>query len=340
MQALVPPNSKALSDAFSLSEELLTDIELSRLPLANIALKGSRLARLLNDFDYQKILQYETSGYPTTPGGFAPDVWSLLEKAGRHFQKEDVKSKHVGTYSYKDSIEQLESIVRTTALAFEAARDPNVSLSSSNPSQYLHVPPGNQGERLRLQNILSNSTSRLASRRAFIYEYVLGKHYELKFSGIASDVFASVREKVDSSVGVLAPTAIQKFSPVHENLRSENPEDWSNAVHSCRRILQDLADAIFPPCDEPRKVDVGGQIKSIKLGVDNYINRIVCFVQDKSGSGRFEDLVGSHVRFLGDRLDAVFSAAQKGSHATVGRDEANRYVVYTYMIVGDILSLS
>lgn len=253
--------------------------------------------------------------------------------------KDDI-SKTIKTYSYKDSIEQLESIVRTTTVALEAARDPNVSLSSSNPSQYLHAPLGNQTERLRLQNILSNNTSRLASRRAFIHQYVLGKHYELKFSGIASDVFASVREKVDSSLGALVPTAIQKFSAVHENLRSENPEDWSNAVHSCRRILQDLADAVFPPCEEPGKVDVGGQMKTIKLGADNYINRIVCFVQDKSDSGCFRDLVGSHVGFLGDRLDAVFSAAQKGSHTTVGRDEANRYVVYTYMIVGDILSLS
>lgn len=55
MQELVPPSSKALNDALNISEELLTDIELSRLPLANIALKGSRLARLLNDFDYQRI---------------------------------------------------------------------------------------------------------------------------------------------------------------------------------------------------------------------------------------------------------------------------------------------
>jgi hypothetical protein len=49
--------------------------------------------------------------------------------------------------------------------------------------------------------------------------------------------------------------------------------------------------------------------------------------------------VGSHLKFLGDRLDAVFHAAQKGSHAAVSHDEANRYVIYTYMLVGDILAL-
>jgi hypothetical protein len=77
----------------------------------------------------------------------------------------------------------------------------------------------------------------------------------------------------------------------------------------------------------------------IKLGQDNYINRLVCYAEDNSTSERFSDLVGSHLGFLGDRLDAVFRASQKGSHGAVGRDEANRFVVYTYMIVGDILSL-
>ncbi len=65
----------------------------------------------------------------------------------------------------------------------------------------------------------------------------------------------------------------------------------------------------------------------------------MCFTQDNSSSSRFEEIVGSHLRFIGDRLDAIFKAAQKGSHSSVGQTEANRYVVYTYMIVGDILNL-
>jgi len=44
--------------------------------------------------------------------------------------------------------------------------------------------------------------------------------------------------------------------------------------------------------------------------------------------------------YLGDRLDSTFQASQKGSHTRiVSRDEADRYVVYTYLLVGDVLSL-
>ena len=80
--------------------------------------------------------------------------------------------------------------------------------------------------------------------------------------------------------------------------------------------------------------------KVVKLGADAYINRLVAYVEEHSSSERFQEIVGSHMKFLGERLDAVFQAAQKGSHAEiVARIEADRYVVYTYMIVGDLMSL-
>ena len=71
----IPPNKKSLKEALSLSEEILADIELNKIPLTNIALKISRLSRLLNDFDYQKIMEYEAGGYPSTPNGITKDIY-------------------------------------------------------------------------------------------------------------------------------------------------------------------------------------------------------------------------------------------------------------------------
>ena len=94
---------------------------------------------------------------------------------------------------------------------------------------------------------------------------VLIKNHELKYSGIAEDVFTRIRDQVDSKIGKIVPDSVQKFTAVYDNLISENPENWSNAVHSCRRILQDLADAIFPP-QADRITEDGGKSKTIKLG--------------------------------------------------------------------------
>ena len=42
---------------------------------------------------------------------------------------------------------------------------------------------------------------------------------------------------------------------------------------------------------------------------------------------------------MSDRLHAVVGVANKGSHFSVSKQEADRCVIYTYMLVGDILSL-
>jgi hypothetical protein len=335
----VPPSRAALREALGLSEEILRNIELSEIPLANIALKTSRLARLLNDDEQQLTMQYEVSGYPTTPNGVRLDIYSLAAKAGRETEERDEKTKTTKKSIYLTSISQLEQVVKQADAALSAARDPDVAVSSANPNAYVSAPIGNTLERNGIRSAAIAAQARLSSRQAHIHTYVMRRYHELRFSGIADDIFSRIREKVDSQIGGKIPKAASKLVAVYENLNSENTEDWSNAVHSCRRILQDLADAIYPPRDDVTVTD-GGKSKLVKLGPDNYVNRIIAYIQERADSGRFQHIVGSHLSFLGERLDSLFQAAQKGSHAEIlARDEADRYVVYTYLLVGDVLSL-
>jgi hypothetical protein len=285
-------------------------------------------------------MELEVSGYPSTPNGLKPEVWKLAKIANRIFEEKDTVTKQLKPLAYIESIEQLEQSLKICETALQAAQDPDISIHSSNPNQTVYEPFGNAMERANINRTAIQTAQRLAQRRSFIYNWVLQKHHELKFSGIANDVFSRIRKQVDSSIGKIVPDAVKRLVAIHENLRSDNAEDWSNAVHSCRRILQDLADAIFPPQKDDRIAIVDNKKLKIKLGQENYINRLIAFVEEKNTSERFNQIVGTHLHFLGDRLDAIFQASQKGSHATiVSNEEADRYVVYTYMIVGDILSL-
>jgi hypothetical protein len=330
------PSAVALLEALQLSDAILRGVELSEVPLANAALMASRLARLINDFMSQKIFQYEAGGYPTTPGGVSPEVWALCKAAGRVYQQKD-KDGATKELATLESIEQLEVQVESAKIGLDAARD--VSVTSANPNQYVST-LGNGMERLRLHNELKEAVKKLGARRSFLHTYVVQKNLELKFSAIAGDAFARIRESVDTNIGKTVPDATQKFTAIYDNLRSNNSEDWSNAVHGCRRVLQDLADALLPATDVPRQKQVGNKTVSISLGAENYINRLICYAEDNSASDRFSAIVGSQLSFLGDRLDALFRAAQKGSHGMIStREEADRCVVYTYMLVGDLLQL-
>lgn len=338
-----PTNSKTLDEAFILSEEILKGIELANTSLVSCTLKASRLARLLNDFDHQRIFSFESSGYPSTPSGVSADIWKLCQKANRTYKLKETKDGVEKEIERADliSVGAAETEMDSLRESLRVAFDPNVSVSSANPNQYVTTGvTSNSGERRKLRARIQELSTLLDKRRGFLYEYVSNKNYELKYSKITSDIFSRTRNNVDSKIGNLIPLSVQKFASVYENLNSDNTEDWSNAVHSCRRILQDTADVIYPARDDKVINPTSSKPKIIKLGPDNYINRLIAYVEENTNSKRFEEIVGSHMKYLGERLDAIFQAAQKGSHDIIAtREEADRYVIYTYLVIGDILSL-
>jgi hypothetical protein len=67
----------------NLAEEILADVELSRVKLHVAMLKCSRLARLLGDHENQQRFNYEASGYPSTPDGVPTEAFEMARKVGR-----------------------------------------------------------------------------------------------------------------------------------------------------------------------------------------------------------------------------------------------------------------
>lgn len=337
-----PVNTKTLEEALTLSEEILTAIELETASLSSCMLKASRLARLLNDFEYQQIFMYENNGYPSTPKGVNQTIWKLCVKAKRNYI---IEYEEEGKTIKKNranlcSVDSVEAEIKILQENLKVSTDPNISINSANPKQSIPIPKGNQSERASIRFKVVERSKFIVKRKSFLHEYVSNKYYELKYAKISTDIFSRTRLIVDENIGKIVPDAMKQFASVYENLTSENTEDWSNAVNSCRRILQNTADALYPARDDKVIKLPKGKERTIKLGVGNYINRLVAYVEEHTDSGSFEKIVGSNISYLGERLDAIYNATNKGTHDTITtKEEADRYVIYTYLIIGDILSL-
>ncbi len=193
------------------------------------------------------MLTYEVSGCPVSDSRVPLDAYKLAVAAGREFDFTDVLTKEVSRRVAIESIDSMEHVLRVADAALNAARDPDVAVSSSNPHQPVYPPKGNEMERMGIRNQAATAAARLAKSRSLIYQCVLARHYALKFSGAAEDVFTRTRLRVDRIVAAAVPEAARRLTSVYDSLRSTNPEDWSNAAHSCRRVLKDLADMVFPP---------------------------------------------------------------------------------------------
>lgn len=171
------------------------------------------------------------------------------------------------------------------------------------------------------------------------YNYALGVFYELEFGNITEGIFQKRKLLVDKFLSEKLPEAFKKFVSIYENLRSENKENWASAVHSCRCIIKDIADFLYPPSNQEIQVGSGKEKRKIKLNEENYIARLKQYIKGKTSSKKFLAVVGSSLEYIGDRIDAIYGASTKGTHSEVSQEEAERYVIYTYLLLGDILSL-
>jgi len=332
-------SKSAAAEAFELTNELLADLELDRISLSSAAMKAARLARLTSDAVHLKVFEYELSGYPYSPDGVPTDVWQLCVAAGRVYEEEqgEAEAKKIVERANTDSIDRMEASVETAQLQLEFSRPQPVSVSSANPNQFVSAPVRNLQTENNAATGFRNAKAKLASRRSFIYSFVLAKHFELRVSSAAEDIFDAYRTNVDELLGRIVPNELRTLDSITDNIRSDNPEDWANAAHSCRRLLQGLADEIYPPQEGKVKSKSG---KEIKAGEGNYINRLVLFCEDKMASNTSQEILSADLKFIGERLDSVFSGVQKGSHSDIEKSEAQRFVIHTYLAVGDILQLS
>jgi hypothetical protein len=321
-------------ECISLSNEILKNIELSELPNSKILLKCLRLCRLLKDEIGVKIFTCETSGYKKTANGIFQQDFEIGRKMGRVSQYKDTKG-NVSEHMQTELLQEIEETIEANKLLITSSKDPSVNITSANPNQYVSLPFGNKNERSKAVSVIKNLTKTYNIVCGKVYDYILQINYKLKFNGIIENIIHANNKAVNEKLSSIVPDSSKKFISVYSNLQTNNEEDWANAVHSCRRIIKDVADVVCPPTNE--KIKRGD--KTISLTDDKVINRLMVFIEDKISSDTTKQIIGKNLEYIGDRLDAIFSATSKGTHSKISKYEAERFVTYTYFILGDIVSL-
>ncbi len=301
-----------------LAEDLLEDIELRRIEPVDIARKTGRLARLLDDQVALRWLRYEIAGYPNPLDAEASEA-ALF--SNRQAPQDDQGGARFWT-----------GHLASLAAEADGAR---VQLSSgdegtSSSEWAITVEREKAQRRDGLRSVVSGRNELIERITSSFYSYVSVRYQELRFGSAVESAFDVVRAQVDETISTLVPDALPKLSAAFENVTSENPEHWANAASTCRRLLKAAADALRPPGPDKdgRRMDDGA-----------YINRLVDWIVAQSASRTAGEMISSDLEYLGHRLDAADDAGHKGAHAEVDRFDASRFLVGTYLVLGDILRL-
>jgi hypothetical protein len=131
-------------------------------------------------------------------------------------------------------------------------------------------------------------------------------------------------------IATLCPEAAEKLDhAVRRMSPMSGSEEWSAAALSCRRMLKDIADKLYPS----RATRIGDR----KLGDEQYKNRLWAWILDRKHFAR--DGLVEQIEWLCAQLDALYDASCKGVHADVTREQAEHCVVQSYMVAASLAEL-
>lgn len=161
------------------------------------------------------------------------------------------------------------------------------------------------------------------------HEFASTLYNQLKFAGTISSCFDILKGAVDDRLLDLDPTLAEQLMVAFKAVSSAKDEEWSQALTTCRRLLESLADQLHPASTDTTK--------GRALTQPQYVNRLWAFMDKSIESESNRDLAKAHVDFLGSWLEKTNKVANKGVHAEVTQIEAVKATFHTYLLVADLL---
>jgi hypothetical protein len=172
--------------------------------------------------------------------------------------------------------------------------------------------------------------------RQDVHSYLLLTEANLHTGKPTSSVFERGLEYVRTSLAERAPAAHEKFSAAEASLAAGSAEDLSHALTSTRRMIRDLADALYPTTGE---TIVGEDKIERVMDDDAYRNRLIQFAKDRLGKRLTGKVMGDTLASYGKRITNLDSMASKGVHRDVTAAEAEQCVIWSFMLAADLLRI-
>lgn len=295
-----------------LSRELLDDIELGRLDAEKLLLKCSRLARLVGSEEIQEWIGLEMRGYNDT----STVSLEYMSQTGRWTDYKEKKG-------FWGPLAEHEAAIQALNIELSSLRLPDVSgewaLAATSRATSSIAAARNQIARI------SGIRSRVL---ALLHSFVSQVYYEREFAALAESTFEKYKKDIDTLIADRAGDVLAKIPSVINRLVEGDDEGISQALMTCRRILEAFADSIFPPTDAT--IELGGNI--LRLDASKHQNRINAYIAQRT------DSISRRQR-LRQNLANLFDRVSTGVHNDVTSNEAFSLFLNTYLFLGEVLQL-
>ena len=224
-------------------------------PIDKCLMKAQRLARMLRDPDAQLWLDHETRGYPSdfslrTLGTCQKYAWRWISATNMILTT---------------SLPEMEAMVRAAEAVLNKMQAPNITTTAANytESGATKAVIGTVTKGIvAARDIYSSAVAQFSRQRSHLYRYAADTLVSLEFGEVAEDVFQGARNVADEFLRSVAPKAVEQLLAAEGRMADGDAESLSASLASCRRVLRTVADAVFPPRNEPH-IDHAGKPRKV-----------------------------------------------------------------------------
>lgn len=325
-------------EALEACKKVLDGIELNTISISSAALLCLRIARLLKDTESIYWLQYETSGYPKEADGLIDDnAWNVAYAHGRGYYNKE-KQKVI----FCEIASALESEVNSASKALNNFSTAGASVSGEWAATAMHNLTGSVANSTgNLMQLIAKAKAKIATLTASYYDYALKTYIELSFSDTTATIFDAYKEKVNKYLSSLSKDTILKLQAMEDKVNSNNPELYSQAVTTCRRLFIDVATELFNKTfpNYTGKMYKTKSGKEIDISGEHYINKISAVIERMEEKSAKNTIIGSSILYILDWIENLISLQCKGVHSEITKHDAEQCIIHTYICLGDILSM-
>jgi len=299
-------------EALSLAEDLVTDVELGQTSTARRVLKASRLARLTNDHEALAWLRYELDG---VPGDEAGRRW--MDQTQRWIENDK------GYWGSAASIEGSRDAQQAAMAGHSAPM--NLAGEWANVTMSKRSAQINQAAASLIY--LNRALSAIDNK---VYRFAADTYARLKFSEIQASLFDEARRSVDIALSGMTGSSLKMIESVAERLGSDDASAVSQAMTTCRQLIDAVADHVFPPSCTPYSIGD----RELEVTADKGKNRINAYIHECGVLGSRAERLGKTLNIVSDRVSAAVHNPD-----TVSGHEARYLFLGTYMLLGEILTI-
>jgi hypothetical protein len=177
-------------------------------------------------------------------------------------------------------------------------------------------------------NLISTLSAIKSRVLAQLHQFVSEVYYSLVFEGLSESIFERYKSEVDVLIAGSCGNVLDQIPAVMDRLAESELEAVSQALTTCRRIIESFADSIFPPSEDTFKIGEN----TLSLGADKHQNRINVYIHNHTDSQ-------SRQKRLRQNLSNLFDRVSTGVHGDVTQEEARALFLNTYLLLGEILHI-